>query len=120
MISKNLFGSSQENHMKLKQFFISYDSSDIFPDPKNINSKKKNLIIFDDPMTNKNQDITGNFYTRGGHNNCLWIYVSQNYHRIRRQTMRTNCNSLILFEIPKNIWNISMMIKFKMTCVGMS
>ena len=52
-------------------------------------------------MTNKNQDSIGNFCTRGRHNNCSCFYISQNYHKLPRQTLRTNCNSLILFEIPK-------------------
>ena len=53
-------------------------------------------------MTNKNQDITGNFYTRGRHSNYSCMHISQNYHKLPRQRIRTNCNSLILFEIPKN------------------
>ena len=48
---------------KPKTIYTSYDSSDILPDPKDIKSKKK-IFIFDDVMTNKNQDIIGNFYTR--------------------------------------------------------
>ena len=52
-------------------------------------------------MINKNQDIIGNLYTRGKHNNRWCIYISQNYHKLPRQTIRTNCNSFILFEIPK-------------------
>ena len=83
-----------------KTNFYSYDSSDILPNPKDINSKKKNLFVFDDIMTNKNQDNVGSFYTRGRHNNCSCIYISQNYHKLPRQTIRTNCNSLILFKIP--------------------
>ena len=51
-------------------------------------------------MTNKNKDIIEKFCTRGRHNNCSCIYISQNYHKLPRQTIRTNCNSLILFEIP--------------------
>ena len=87
--------------LKPKTIFTSYDSSDTLPDPKDIYSKKIFKIIFDDVMTNKNQDIIGTFYSRGRHNNCSCIYISQNYHKLSRQTIRTNCNSLILFEIPK-------------------
>ena len=52
-------------------------------------------------MTEKNQDPASNFYTRGRHNNCSCIYISQNYHKLPRQTIRTNSNLLILFSIPK-------------------
>ena len=51
-------------------------------------------------MMNKNQDIIGNFYSRGRHNNCSCIYIAQNCYKLPCQTIRTNCNTLILFEIP--------------------
>ena len=86
-----------------------YDTSEIIPDPKDINPKRKSLIVFDDIMTEKNQDPASAYYTRGRHNNVSCIYISQNYHRLPRQTIRTNCNFLILFNIPKkdlqNIYN---------------
>ena len=78
-----------------------FDSSEIIPDPKDFNPKRKSLFIFDDIMTEKNQDPASNFYTRGRHNNCSCIYISQNYHKLPRQTIRTNSNFLILFSIPK-------------------
>ena len=52
-------------------------------------------------MTEKNQDAAANFYTRGRHNNSSCIYISQKYHKLPRQTIRTNSNFLILFNIPK-------------------
>ena len=78
-----------------------FDSSQIIPDPRDFNPKRKSLFIFDDIMTEKNQDPASNFYTRGRHNNCSCIYISQNYHKLPRQTIRTNSNLLILFSIPK-------------------
>ena len=78
-----------------------FDSSEIIPDPRDFNPKRKSLFIFDDIMTEKNQDPASNFYTRGRHNNCSCIYISQNYHKLPRQTIRTNSNLLILFRIPK-------------------
>ena len=78
-----------------------FDSSEIIPDPRDFNPKRKSLFIFDDIMTEKNQDPASNFYTRGRHNNCSCIYISQNYHKLPRQTIRTNSNLLILFSIPK-------------------
>ena len=76
-----------------------FDSSEIIPDPKDFNPKRKSLFIFDDIMTEKNQDPASNFYTRGRHNNCSCIYISQNYHKLPRQTIRTNSNFLILFRV---------------------
>ena len=38
-----------------------FDSSEIIPDPKDFNPKRKSLFIFDDIMTEKNQDPASNF-----------------------------------------------------------
>lgn len=70
------------------------------PDPSEIDPKKKNLFIFDDIATEKNQNPADSFYTRGRHNNCSSIYLSQNYYILPRQTIRTNSNVLILFQSP--------------------
>ena len=97
-----------------------FDSSEIIPDPKDFNPKRKSLFIFDDIMTEKNQDPASNFYTRGRHNNCSCIYISQNYHKLPRQTIRTNSNLLILFSIPKKIFDIYMRTLYLMICHGMN
>ena len=98
-----------------------FDSSEIIPDPRDFNLKKrKSLFIFDDIMTEKNQDPASNFYTRGRHNNCSCIYISQNYHKLPRQTIRTNSNFLILFSIPKKIFDIYMRTLYLMICHGMN
>lgn len=78
-----------------------FDPSEMIPDPKDINPRRKSLMVFDDIMTERNQDPASSYYTRGRHNNCSCIYISQNYHRLPRQTVRSNCNSLVLFNIPK-------------------
>ena len=101
-----------------------FDSSEIIPDPRDFNPKRKSLFIFDDIMTEKNQDPASNFYTRGRHNNCSCIYISQNYHKLPRQTIRTNSNLLILFSIPKkdlrHIIFFYMRTLYLMICHGMN
>ena len=52
-------------------------------------------------MLEKKQSKVEDFYTRGRHNNCNSIYISQNYHKLPRQTIRSNSNSVILFSLPK-------------------
>ena len=76
-----------------------------YPDAKDLESKRnQNIVLIDDIfMTNKNHDYAENFYTRGRHNNCLMIYISQNYHKLPKKTLGTNCNSSILFSIPKKL-----------------
>lgn len=78
-----------------------YDPTQLIPDPRDVNPKRKSLFVFDDIMTEKNQIPASNYYTRGRHNSCSCIYISQNYHKLPRQTIRTNSNFLILFSIPQ-------------------
>ena len=77
-----------------------FENTASVPDPSDIDPGRKNLFIFDDIATEKNQNPADSFYTRGRHNNCSSIYLSQNYHILPRQTIRTNSNLLILFELP--------------------
>lgn len=78
-----------------------FENSNEIPDPKDVKSDKKNLFIFDDIMTDKNQSKAEDFYTRGRHNNTSSIYISQNYHKLPRQAIRSNANVLILFQLPE-------------------
>jgi len=77
-----------------------FEESESIPDPKDVDLRKKNIFIFDDIMTNPNQNKADDFYTRGRHNNVSSIYISQNYYRLPRQTIRSNTNVLILFSLP--------------------
>ena len=77
-----------------------YDCGEEVPDPREINPDDKNVIVFDDLITESNQNLAGNFYTRGRHNNVSCIYISQSYHMLPRQTIRSNSNCLILFKMP--------------------
>lgn len=78
-----------------------FEDSDSIPDPKDVDSKNNNLFIFDDIMTDKNQSKAEDYYTRGRHNNISCFYISQNYFKLPRQTIRSNANVLILFSLPK-------------------
>lgn len=74
------------------------------PDPTMLNERDKNLLILDDCLLEK-QTKAEAFYTRGRHNNCDTIYISQNYFRLPRQTIRENSNLIMLF--PQDAKNIS-------------
>ena len=76
-----------------------YENPTDIMDPKEFNKNDKNLIIFDDIMTDKNQSTPGAFFTRSRHNNIDCIYISQNYYHLPRQTIRANSNFLILFNL---------------------
>ena len=45
------------------------------------------------------------YFVRGRHSNVDCLYLSQNYFRLPRQTIRENANSIILF--PQDAKNIN-------------
>ena len=81
-----------------------YENSCEIPDPKDLNPSDKNLLILDDCFLGK-QNKSEAYYTRGRHNNCDTLYISQNYFRLPRQTIRENSNIIILF--PQDVKNLS-------------
>lgn len=73
-------------------------------DPRELNPSDKNLIIFDDLLLEK-QTACERYYVRGRHNNVNCFYLSQNYFKLPRQTIRENANILCIF--PQDGKNIS-------------
>jgi len=60
-----------------------HTSSDMIPDPADLDKSIRNIMVFDDIMTDKNQDPAANYFTRGRSASCDSIYLSQNilnYH----------------------------------------
>jgi len=72
------------------------DNANIIQDPSKLKSKK-NLIVFDDILTMKNQSIPQMMFTKGRHNNCSCFYLSQSFYDIDK-LIRKNANTFILFE----------------------
>ena len=70
-----------------------YENCDLIPDPKTLDPTLKNLLILDESKA-------AAYYTRGRHNNCDTLYISQNYFALPRQSVRENSNFIILF--PQN------------------
>ena len=73
-----------------------YESADDVPDPRDLNSENKNLMIFDDLLLEK-QNKCESYYVRGRHSNVDCFYLAQNYFKLPRQTIRENTNFLCLF-----------------------
>jgi len=73
-----------------------YESSDDVPDPKGLSPEQKNLMIFDDLLLQK-QNKCEAYYVRGRHSNFDYFYLSQNYFKLPRQTIRENANFFCLF-----------------------
>jgi len=83
-----------------------YESPDDVPDLKEMSPGQKNLMIFDDLLLQK-QNKCEVYYVRGRHSNCDCLYLSQNYFKLPRQTIRENANFFCLFsQDQKNIGHI--------------
>ena len=67
---------------KHKSSIAFYENVELILDPSELNCNKKSLFIFDDIMLRKKQSTVGRFRTRGRHNNCSCIYMSQNYYKL--------------------------------------
>ena len=80
-----------------------YGDCTMIPDPSELDAVEKNLQILDDCFLGP-KNKAGAYYTRGRHNNCDPFYLSQNYFRLPRQTIRENANFIILFpQVAKNL-----------------
>ena len=79
-----------------------FETTSDVPDPRNLNSEDKNLMISDDLLLEKQNKCECN-YIRGRHSNVDCFYLSQNYFKLPRQTIRKNANfiafSLKIFKI---------------------
>ena len=81
-----------------------YTDCNMIPDPSTLDNREKNLLILDDCFLGK-QNKAEAYYTRGRHNNCDTLYISQNYFRLPRHSIRENSNLIILF--PQDAKNLS-------------
>ena len=81
-----------------------FESSTDVPDPRDLDGGNKNLMIFDDLLLEK-QNKTECYYVRGRHSNVDCFYLSQNYFKLPRQTIRENANFICLF--PQDLKNLN-------------
>ena len=83
-----------------------YQSAEDAPDPRKLSSEKKNLMVFDDLLLEK-QNTCESHYVRGRHSNVDCFYFDQNYFKLPRQTIRENANFICLFsQVLKNLNHI--------------
>ena len=81
-----------------------FETASDVPDPRNLNSEDKNLMIFDDLLLER-QNKCECYYICGRHSNVDCFYLSQNYFQVPRQTIRENANFICLF--PQDLKNIN-------------
>ena len=68
-----------------------YQSAEDVPDPWELSSEQKNLMVFDDLLLEK-QNTSESYYVRGRHSSVDSFYLAQNYFKLQRQTIRENAN----------------------------
>jgi hypothetical protein len=98
--SKNIDMKDQmTSKMGTKQSIeVTLDSNSL-PLPDQLDKTKKNLIIFDDCVSSRNQILQKEYFTRGRHNSCTVFYLTQRYYDVEK-IIRDNVNIIILFKQP--------------------
>ena len=81
-----------------------FETASDVPDPRDLKSEGKNLMIFDDLLSER-QNKCECYYIRGRHSNVGCFYLSQNYFKLPRQSFRENANFICLF--PQDLKNIN-------------
>ena len=81
-----------------------YQSAEDVPDPRELSSEKKNAMVFDHRLLEK-QNTNESCYVRGRQGNVDCFYLAQNYFKLPRQTIRENANLISLF--PHDLKNLN-------------
>ena len=78
-----------------------FETASDVPDPRDLNTEDKNLMI----LLLERQNKCECYYIHGRHINVDCFYLSQNYFKLPRQTIRENANFICLF--PQDLKNIN-------------
>lgn len=76
--------------------YFEFSSSDDVIQPKE--AKQNSIIIFDDVICEKNQEIIKNYYSLGRHRNIDSFYLTTTYTRVSKHLIRDNSNFIIFFR----------------------
>ena len=95
MVVKNLTPELKQNN--ITSVFTS--KKEELPTIREMNPDLPKLFIFDDLAGDREfQDIIRNFYSKGRPNNCMCIYITQQFSEVQPKSIRDNCSNLILFK----------------------
>lgn len=61
-------------------------------------AKRNSIFIFDDVISDKNQENIKQYFCLGRHRDIDCFYLTQTYTRVSKHLIRDNCNFLILFR----------------------
>lgn len=80
-----------------KQIAFFHSAADNIIPIEGLNPKERSIMVFDDVMLEKQGPIE-KYFCQGRHGGADAFYLTQNYFRIPKQTVRDNCNLLVLFN----------------------
>lgn len=76
--------------------FYAFSASDKVIAPSQ--AEKNSIFIFDDVISDRNQDNIKQYFCLGRHRNIDCFYLTQTYTRVSKHLIRDNCNMVILFR----------------------
>lgn len=91
----------QPKYMCLKNLLESIDGVGYFESNELIapaDAHPNSIVIFDDVICEKNQDIIKSYFSMGRHRDVDSFYLTQTYTRVAKHLIRDNCNFLIIFR----------------------
>ena len=77
-----------------------YQPAEDVPDPRELSSEKKNLMVFDDLLLEK-QNACESYYVSGRHSKVNCFYLVENYFKLLRQTIRESANFMSVSPRPE-------------------
>ena len=97
-ITEQLEQVAAQNDTPKSQLIMTGTSIDDIPPVEDFENGLRNIIIFDDMLTEKNQKIIETYFTRGRHKGLCVFYLSQTYFDTPK-LVRRNCNVVSLFNM---------------------
>ena len=90
--------------------FNFYQSAEDVPDPRELSSEKKNLMVFDDLLLEK-QNTCESYNVRGRHSNVGCLYLAQNYFSSHvKQSERTRISYVCFPKTRRTLTTFSMIM----------
>lgn len=77
--------------------------------PSKLPKDKKNCVVFDDCVNERDQSVQKTYFTRARHHNCACFYLTQSFYGLDGTYIRKNANIFILFELNKR--NLTELLK---------
>ena len=87
---------AMEKKLKRKILWHTSNLADVIPIDA-IDKTYQNVVVFDDFMNERNQNVVVDYFSRGRHMNCSCIYITQSYKKAD-VTIRKQCKYFAFFK----------------------